>query len=246
MTVPRARVRVIRTSACADEERDRERRIRRAEAGDRGDHADGQRPRRDRVADDDDGQAEPPSHDEVDPPERTSQERQRDPGFDVGADRRGPEERGRHRQHEAEHERDEDQDLGDGDADLELGAAVGAGERHQALDAERDEPDRHDRERGQEPDDPAPDELADGEPRDDDHGDRSRFARRGGDELEEAGLERAATRLDRVDVPARGHERRHHRRDPIGRQRSHGHPLPVVAGWGRTSRSIPSRSDRDR
>ena len=38
----------------------------------------------------------------------------------------------------------------------------------------------------------------------------ARSAGRGGDELEEAGLERAATRLDRVDVPARGDEPGHH------------------------------------
>ena len=51
----------------------------------------------------------------------------------------------------------------------ELGEAVLPRERDQALHAEPDQRDRHDRQAGEQPDDPPADELADRQPRDDDH-----------------------------------------------------------------------------
>src|SRR5258707_3173056 len=93
-----------------------------------------------------------------------------DPGLEVAANLRRANEGSGHGQDEAEHEGDQDQDLGHPDPDLQLvRTAILAGEADQSVEAPRDQRHRQDRERCEDPDDPPPDELTDGQPGDHDH-----------------------------------------------------------------------------
>ncbi len=87
-----------------------------------------------------------------------------------------------------------------------------------------DQRDGHDRQRGEDPDDSPADELANREPRDDDHS-VSSVGRR--DELEEARLERSSAGLDGMDATAGRDDRGHDVRDPGRGERADRQPVAV-------------------